>query len=90
MNKAAGLQGDQINMSVFFWYDVKSELSTVQGSIYIHSFRVAYTGQWTSHFYKVPEQHSHVYLVTLYNPVQSRLTIVDLKTGTKHFFSVVC
>ena len=27
--------------------------------------------QWTSHFHEVPEQHDHVYLVTLYFQAES-------------------
>ena len=50
-------QPDQINMNVFFWYLVKRDAS-------VRYCTVAYTGQVT--FYKVPETHSHVYLVTLY------------------------
>ena len=44
-------QGDQLNMAVFFWYRVKSDVSERYN-------KVAYNGQAT--FYKVPEQHSHV------------------------------
>ena len=54
---------DQINLSVFFWYLVKNDLTNIQCT-----------------FYKVPEQHGHGYLVTLYKigtilrqPMASRL-----------------
>ena len=40
------IQGDQLNMAVFFWYFVKTDLSSERCSIH-----------WTS--YKVPETHSH-------------------------------
>ena len=51
------LQYDQLNMAVFFCYlgKVTSPVSTCT---------VKYTEQVT--FYKVPEKHGHVYLVTLY------------------------
>ena len=44
-------------MALLFLYLVKSDaiVSTLYSSAY-----------WNSHFYKVPEQHSHVNLVTLY------------------------
>ena len=41
------IQGDQLNIAVFFWYFVKTDLSSERCSIH-----------WTS--YKVPETHSHV------------------------------
>ena len=51
------VQGDQFNMAFLFWYLVKSDAS-------VRYSTVAYTGQVT--FYKVPEQHGHAYLATLY------------------------
>ena len=50
------LQGDQLNMAMFFWHLGKSDLSNV--------------GYWTRQaekvtFYKVPEKHGHVSLITL-------------------------
>ena len=46
--------GDQIYMAVCFWYLVKSDLSDVRMYSRVHC---------SSHFYKVPEKHSQVYLV---------------------------
>ena len=46
------IQGDQINMVVFFWYLVKSDLSCTR----VHT--IAITGQVT--FYRVPEKHGNV------------------------------
>ena len=45
------IQGDQLNMVVFFWYLVESDLS-VYTSVHV------YTVQDT--FYKLPEKHSYV------------------------------
>ena len=54
------LQLDQIDMAVFFCYLVKV---TCQVYVTVHG----HTGQVTFlSFYKVPETHSHVKLVTLY------------------------
>ena len=44
-------------MAVFFCYLVKRDLSSVRYCIVAHT---------TVTFYTVPEQHSHIYLVTLY------------------------
>ena len=49
-------------MAVFFWYLLKSGLSSVFVKC---TLLLVYTGQVT--LYKVPEQQGHVYLVTLYN-----------------------
>ena len=46
-----------IYMAVLFLYLEKSDAS-------VRYSKLAYTGQVT--FYKVPETHGHVYLVTLY------------------------
>ena len=51
------VQSDQLNMAVCFWYLVKRYLSPC-----VHYCTVACTGVT---FYKVPEQHGHVYLVYL-------------------------
>ena len=51
------IQGDQLYIAVCFWYLVKSHFP-------VFAFTVSYTEQII--FYKVPEQHSHVYLATLY------------------------
>ena len=45
------IQGDQLNMAVFFWYLVKSDCL-------VYMCKVAYTEQAT--FYKLPEKPSHV------------------------------
>ena len=45
------IQPDQINMAVFFWYLVKSDLYNVSYSTWVH---------WTRHLYKVKETHGHV------------------------------
>ena len=50
-------QSDQLNMTVFFWYLVRRDLS----SVHVNS-----SVNWTSLFYMVQEKHGHVYLVTLY------------------------
>ena len=50
------LQIDQLYMAVCFWYLVKRYLSSLHYVLFIQSsvhYRVT--------FYKVPEQHSHVY-----------------------------
>ena len=49
----ADLQGDQLNMAVFLWYLVISDLSSVHNFSYKH---------WTRHLlqYKVPEKLGHV------------------------------
>ena len=52
------LQGDQLNMAIFFWYHVYKVTSPM------NAFPAAYTRQVT--FYKVPVLHGHVYLVGLY------------------------
>ena len=51
MLRGSHIQGYQLNMVVFFWYLVKSDLSKVHvyGNV-----------QWISHFLKVPEKHGHV------------------------------
>ena len=41
----------QINMAVYFWHLVKSDLSIVCYCTPVH---------WISHFYKAPETHGHV------------------------------
>ena len=46
-------------MAVLFWYLVKSDAC-------VRCCTVAYTGQVT--FYKKPDTHGHVQLVTLYDP----------------------
>ena len=48
-NNPSILQGDQLNMAVFFWYIEKNDLYAT-----VH----VYTGQVT--FYKLPEKHGHV------------------------------
>ena len=45
------IQGDQLNMTVFFSYLVKSYLP-------MYVFTIALTGQLI--FYKAPEKHGHV------------------------------
>ena len=54
------IQGDQLYMSVCIWYLVKRDLSSVRIVYTVRSKHYSVT------FYKVPEQHSHVYLVGLY------------------------
>ena len=49
------LQGDKLNMTVFFWYLVKRDLYSV--------CTVAYTSVI---LYKIPDKHGHVYLVGLH------------------------
>ena len=56
---ATAIQPDQMNMAVYFWYLVKSDLSNIR-----HVTAHTYAGQVT--FYKLPETHGHVELVTLY------------------------
>ena len=52
------IQGDQLHIAVLFWYLVKSDLSSIRFC----------TGTYTSViFYKVPEQHGHVYLVEFFH-----------------------
>ena len=58
------LQGDQLYMAVCFWFLVKRDLSSVRYCT------VAYTSLT---FYKVPEQHGHVYLVGLYKSFFNKL-----------------
>ena len=53
------LQQDQINMAVLFWFLVKNDAC-------VPCCEVEYTGHWQVRFYKVPEQHGHVKLDTLY------------------------
>ena len=53
------VQPDQINMAVLFWYLLKSELS----SVLVH-YCTMHTGPVT--YYKVAEQHKHVWMATLY------------------------
>ena len=58
--KMSILQGDQLNMTVFFLLPiVKSDFSSVHLFDSVH---------WTSHFFKVQEEekNGHVLLVTLY------------------------
>ena len=55
--KKSIIQGDQLNMAVFFWY-----LEKVTCPVY--TCTVAYTGQ--VNLYKVTEKHGPVKLVTLY------------------------
>ena len=49
--------GDQLYMAVLFWYIVKPHLTSVRFCTVAYTFVT---------FYKVPEQHDHVYLVGLY------------------------
>ena len=44
------VQGDQLNIAVFFWYLVKSDLSNVRYCACVHL---------TSRFSKEPENHGH-------------------------------
>ena len=48
---------DQINMAVFFWHLLKSDLASVRYCMY---------SEYPYTFYKVPETHGHVLLVTLF------------------------
>ena len=57
------LQPNQIKLAVFFLYPVKSDAIILYCT-------VAYTGQVT--FYKVPEKHNHVYLVTFLIIINTR------------------
>ena len=62
------IQGDQIDMAVFFLYLVKCDAT-------IRYCTVAYSGQ--DNFSKVPEKQGHVKLVTLY--LTCRKTVNDRK-----------
>ena len=67
------VQNDQLYMTVLFWYLVKRDLSSVR---YCKSYKHQY------HFYKVPEQHDHVYLVRLYLPLSSLFSSDKIKVIT--------
>ena len=51
------IQGDQLNMALFYWYLVKIQLSSVHVYSSLHR---------TSHILKVPEKHGHFLLVNIY------------------------
>ena len=64
------IQGDQLNMTVFFWYLLKSDLSPV------YTCTAAYT------FYKVPEKHGHVKLFALYICIAATCSVSSVRNVT--------
>ena len=66
------MQGDQLNMAVYFGYLGKSDLF----SVHMYS-----SIQWTSN--KVTEKHGHVQLVTMHIILLITIAATELK-GTVH------
>ena len=68
------IQSDKLYMAVCFLNFSERDLSSV---------RVYSSIRWTSHFYKVPEQHRYVYLVTFHKNIKCFVHF-DCRGGQVH------